>query len=333
MKNPLPSVDKSDNQYIEKHISKIEDKVKHAFTDLKPDSLYKPSEYFLKAGGKRIRPLLVVLSCGAVKGKVKNAYNAAAAVELLHNFTLVHDDIMDNADKRRGRDTMHIKYDVNTAILSGDGMLAIAYKSLLKDCKNNALSIMEAFTQGLVEVCEGQSYDKDYELKSKVSIEDYYIMIRKKTAAMLEMCCTIGALIGNGSKKEIKALANFGLDIGLAFQIQDDLLDVFGTNEFGKKTGGDLVEGKKTFLFLKALEVAKGKDKEKLLIVIKNKGINPDQVDDYKELYKKLGVLEIATKAVSEFNKKAIKSLNILDDSLEKRLLLQIANSLINRSK
>ncbi len=192
----------------------------------KPASLYEPGSYILNSGGKRLRPLLVLLSAKAVGGEFKNAYNAAAAVEMLHNFTLVHDDIMDNADKRRGRLTLHKKYDHNTAILAGDSLLSVAYEYLLKDCNGNAKEVVSSFTHGLIEVCEGQSMDTDFELRKNVALSEYITMIKKKTAAMAEMCCRIGALLGGGSKSQVNALGNYGLNLGIAFQIQDDLLDI-----------------------------------------------------------------------------------------------------------
>ena len=246
--------------------NKINKILSFALKNRNPISLYEPGSYILNSGGKRLRPLLVLLSAKAVGGKFNDAYNAAAAVEMLHNFTLVHDDIMDNADKRRGRLTLHKKYDHNTAILAGDSLLSIAYEFLLKDCNGNAKEVISSFTHGLIEVCEGQSLDTDFELRKNVSLSEYIVMIKKKTAAMAEMCCKIGALLGGGTKKQVNALGKYGLNLGIAFQIQDDLLDISADEkEFGKTIGGDLVEGKKTFLFLEALEKSKGEDRKKLL--------------------------------------------------------------------
>ena len=231
-----------------------------------PKSLYEPCSYILQSGGKHLRALFVLLATEAVGGKANQAYNAALSVEILHNFTLVHDDIMDSAEKRRGRETLHIKYDISTAILAGDNLIAVAYKYLLKDSKVNTLGILNKFNQSVIDVCEGQSLDKDFEIRKNVTIQEYLTMIQKKTAALIQMCCSIGAQIGNGTEVEIKALEKYGKNIGRAFQLKDDLLDIMGDAEdFGKNVGGDLVEGKKTFLFLKALELAKGKDKKELL--------------------------------------------------------------------
>ncbi|MBK7979522.1 MAG: polyprenyl synthetase family protein [Ignavibacteriae bacterium] len=285
-------------KYYIDEIQKFEKKYYKVVEGKFPKSLYEPCDYIINSGGKRLRPFLVMLSAKAVNSN-KSVLNAAIAVELFHNFTLVHDDIMDNADKRRGRATLHIKYDVNTAILAGDNLMAIAYQSLLKDCKNIGTSAVEDFTQGLIEVCEGQSLDKDFEIRKKVSIDEYLIMINKKTAALAETCCSIGAKLGGGNSNEIKSLKKFGKFLGLAFQIQDDLLDISADEaEFGKKIGGDLIEGKKTYLLLKALEKAKGENLKLVQKVIDQKGIQAEEVITYKKLYEDLGIIKDASDEV-----------------------------------
>jgi geranylgeranyl diphosphate synthase type II len=300
----------------------------------KPVSLYEPANYVIEGSGKKLRPILVLLAVKAVRGKPRTAYYAAAAVELLHNFTLVHDDIMDNAEKRRNKSTVHKKYDISTAILVGDGLLAVAYENLLKDCKSNSKLILKAFTKGLVEVCEGQSIDKEFETRKDVSIQEYILMIKKKTAAMMEMCCLIGAVLGGGNGKEIKGLADFGKNIGIAFQIQDDLLDITGNeDDLGKFVGGDLVEGKKTFLFLKALEKAKDTDRDKLLEVINNKGIKPEKIQEYKTLYTKLGVPDEAKKEILKYTKRALQSVNILKNIKDREYYSLLSDLLIKRTK
>jgi len=312
-----------------KKINKI---LSFALKNRNPISLYEPGSYILNSGGKRLRPLLVLLSVKAVGGKINDAYNAAAAVEMLHNFTLVHDDIMDNADKRRGRLTLHKKYDHNTAILAGDSLLSIAYEFILKDCDGNAKEVISSFTQGLIEVCEGQSLDTDFELRKNVSLSEYILMIKKKTAAMAEMCCRIGALLGGGTKTQVNALGNYGLNLGIAFQIQDDLLDISADEkEFGKTIGGDLVEGKKTFLFLEALEKSKGEDRKKLLKVIERKGIRKNQILTYKMVYEKLGVLDDARREIKGYTHKALRSINSLNEE-NKKIFKWLADSLIHRT-
>ncbi len=328
--------EKTDKFYslYERERSKFEKRLAASLKDRRPYSLYKPAAYILEEGGKRLRPMLVLFSVNEAGGKFADAYNASVAVELLHNFTLVHDDIMDNADIRRGRPTVHVKYDENTAILAGDSLLSIAYEQLLKDCSGNTKEIINAFTKGLVEVCEGQSLDKDFETQKNVSLDEYIIMIEKKTAAMLEMCCKVGAIIGGADKKEINALAKFGKNLGIAFQIQDDLLDITGNeNHFGKFVGGDLVEGKKTFLFIKALEKAGGADKKKLLYVVKNKGIKPAMIPEYKNLYMRLNVIDDAKEEIKSYTGRALKSIKILKNRKDKDIFKWLADSLIKRIK
>lgn len=326
--------EKDCHSLIKKERKTINAKLKKVLAKRKPRSLYEPSDYILADQGKRLRPLLVLFSAKAVGGTYKQAYNAALAVEMLHNFTLVHDDIMDNADKRRNKLTVHVKYDLNTAILAGDGLLAVAYEYLLKDLIIPGNNVVKYFTRGLVEVCEGQSLDKEFEVKKSVSINEYKTMITKKTAAMAEMCCAIGAQIGAGSIDEIKALSLYGRNLGIAFQIHDDLLDIVGDeNAFGKKIGGDLIEGKKTFLFLKGFEKAKGKEKASLVKIIVNKGIQPGEVDNYKKLYQKLGVLEDAKKEIVKYTHKALQQIIHIKNENDKLLFTFLAHSLIKRTK
>jgi geranylgeranyl diphosphate synthase, type II len=298
-----------------------------------PSSLYAPAYYIIKNGGKRLRPLVVLFACRSVGGSYRDVYNAASAVELLHNFSLVHDDIMDNAEKRRGMLTLHVKYDMSTAVLSGDSLLSVAYEYLLKDCRHDGSRVISEFTKGLIEVCEGQALDKMFESEKNVSIADYIGMIQKKTASMLIMCCKIGGILGKGSESEIRALSAFGKNIGIAFQIQDDLLDIQGYEEFGKTTGGDLMEGKKTFLFLRALEKSRGRDKADLEKIIKEKGISESEVNHYIELYKRNGIIEDAGTEIIKYTKKAIKALDSLKNEADKKLFCWLADSLIKRNK
>jgi geranylgeranyl diphosphate synthase type II len=322
----------SSEHEIKKLRKQIDNKLEKLFTGKQPESLYEPSSYILDGGGKRLRPLLVILAYKTVKGKVTGVTNAAVAIELLHNFTLVHDDIMDNSDKRRGRATIHKKYNISTAILTGDNLLAIAYKYLIKDCGNNANRIIDTFTNGVVEVCEGQSLDKDFETDDSVTLKKYFKMIEKKTAALLETSTSIGAQLAEGTEKEIKALTLFGRYLGIAFQVQDDLLDVFAREaDFGKFIGGDIVEGKKTFLLLSALENATGKDLSKLKTLIKNKGVDKKLVNDYKEIYLRLGIIEKAKDEVEKYMSKALKQLEIFDKS-KSQALVDLTNSLIDRN-
>ncbi len=315
--------------------NKIEKLLSKLLNNRKPKSLYEPCEYLLSGGGKRLRPFLVLISSRATGGKFKDVYNAALGIEVLHNFTLAHDDIMDNSDLRRGRLTLHKKYDINTAILAGDNLIAIAYESLLKDCKSNVKKIVQTFTQGIIEVCEGQSLDKEFESRNDVSISEYKKMIYKKTAALAEMSCKIGSLIVNANKKYVNAVSQYGKNLGIAFQIQDDLLDIIAEEEkFGKKIGSDLIEGKKTFLFLNAIKKAVNESDIQLLNkVIENKGIKPNEVSIYRKLYFDLGVIDLTKKEIEKYTKLALKSLEILPNNDGKQLMIHLANSLINRNK
>jgi len=330
----LNTIESKFNLIYRRELKQVDRILKRALSKRKPLTLYVPAYYIIESGGKRIRPWLVLLSAKAVGGKYSDAYYAGCAVELLHNFTLVHDDIMDNADKRRGRLTLHVKYDENTAILAGDSLLAVAYENLLKNCNGNSKEIFTDFTRGLIEVCEGQSLDKEYETKPVVNINEYIEMVRKKTAAMLQMCCSIGARIGNGSMDEITALSSFGRNIGIAFQIQDDLLDVTANeNEFGKTIGGDLMEGKKTFLLIDALSRAKGRNKIKLELLVKNKGIKSNRVLEFKKLYDDIGVLNSARHEIEKFTGLALRSIKVLKYNEDREMFSWLAESLIKRIK
>ncbi len=317
-----------------KDLKKVEQSLQKLLVNRKPKSLYNPCDYILQAGGKRLRPFLVLASAKSVNSNHKKVFNASLAVELFHNFTLAHDDIMDNSDKRRGRLTVHKKYDISTAILAGDSLIALAYECLLKDCGNNAKEVVSTFNHGIIEVCEGQSLDKEFETRKNVSIDDYLEMIYKKTAALAQMCCSIGGQLGGGNKEQIKALANYGKNLGLAFQIQDDLLDITADErELGKPVGGDLVEGKKTYLFLRALEKAKGNDKKLLLDVIKNKGIKKEEVQKYKEIYQRLNILEEAKNEINSYTEIALKNLTKLPNKEGKEILCWLAVTLTGRNK
>lgn len=312
----------------------IDKKLKKSLNQRNPFSLYNPASYILESSGKRLRPLLVLLSAKAVGGNYRKFYNAALSVEMLHNFTLVHDDIMDNADLRRGKLTLHKKFNLNTAILTGDILAAVAYEFLLKDSKVNAKEALESFTRGLVEVCEGQSLDTEFETRKTVSLPEYIVMIEKKTAALARTCCELGAYLADGNKQDIKALSNYGKYLGIAFQIQDDLLDITADKaEFGKRIGGDLLEGKKTFLFIKAMEKAKGKDKADFNKVIANKGIKENEIQKYKTLYEKLGVIDDARLAIKNYTKKALISIDKLSNKNEIEIFHWLADSLIKRNK
>jgi geranylgeranyl diphosphate synthase type II len=298
-----------------------------------PTSLYEPIRYVLAGGGKRIRPVLLMLSCEAVGGKARNALQASAAIEILHNFTLVHDDIMDHAASRRGRETVHTRWDTNVAILVGDELLALAYRALLLTKSPHIQEIAKVFTEGVVEVCEGQAYDKEFERRPSVRVSDYVLMIQKKTAKMVSVAAQIGALIGNGPASAIRALHRYGHHVGLAFQIQDDLLDIVGNeDELGKKVGGDLVEGKKTFLLLEALRAARGRDKQLLKDLVTNQGCVPENIPEYRRIYLETGAISSARSQIEKEIGTAKHELHRLPPTHARAILEWFADMLLHRT-
>ncbi len=298
----------------------------------KPNSVYFPIKYILEGTGKRIRPVITMLACESVCGKNNKSIFAATAVEMLHTFTLVHDDVMDNSSTRRGRKTVHKKWDVNTAILVGDEIIALSYKELLKTSSKNIESILKVFTNGIVKVCEGQALDKEFELRKNVILPEYIKMIDMKTGSMVSSAAEIGGIIGGGNSKEILALRKFGESIGRAFQIQDDLLDAISTKKtFGKEVGNDIISGKKTFLLLHAIKKAKGKDYQLLKSVINKNGTSGKNINKVKEIYKRLGIIEIALKAVKNEISIACRHLNKLPASKSREMLFWFASTLLQR--
>ncbi|MFA7626876.1 MAG: polyprenyl synthetase family protein [Candidatus Kapaibacterium sp.] len=249
------------------YLSLIEKRIAEYVPQLEPERLYEPFRYIMKEGGKRLRPILTVISAGIVGGNPEKAIDCGVAIEILHNFTLVHDDIMDNSPLRRGRQTIHEKWDSATAILTGDVMIGYAYRLLPNSAEHQRADAIRAiFTNELIEVCEGQVLDMMFNQKKEVDKSEYFQMIDKKTARLIESSALIGAHIGLGSDNEINALKHIARYIGLAFQIQDDLLDMTANqNNFGKKLGKDIVEGKKTFLIITAQQKAESMTDKKLL--------------------------------------------------------------------
>lgn len=323
---------KFDQKYV--RYKNLVDEYLHGFiTESKPNSLYQPIRYVLQGGGKRIRPLLVMLSCEAVGGRMRDALDAAAGIEILHNFTLVHDDIMDHAASRRGRATVHTKWDENVAILVGDELLACAYRALLKTRSDRIQDIAKIFTEGVVEVCEGQGFDKEFETSLDVTVEDYLLMIRKKTGKMVAVATEIGALIGEGTNREFRALGNYGRHVGRAFQLQDDLLDVVADEkEFGKTVGGDIVEGKKTFLLLEALRRARGKDRKLLLSIFREKGTSKRNVDEVRRIYHRTGAIQATMRRVQSDIAKANKELQSLRPTPARAMLVWFTDMLYHRT-
>lgn len=299
-----------------------------------PKSLYNPLIYFFSSGGKRLRSILLLLCANAVNSKMPNEpINQAIAIELLHNFTLIHDDIMDNSEKRHNKLTLHKKYDISTAILAGDALLALAYEFLSRDLKQNSEKIFQEFTNALTIVCEGQALDKEFEIKNKVSLNEYFNMISRKTGALIKSTCKIGALTQTTDQFVVNKLGEFGELIGIAFQIQDDLFDVIGDEKtFGKKKGSDLIEGKKTYLLLNAFKKARGKELNKIKELIKNKGIKSNKIKEYIDIYYNLGIIDLSKKEIENFRQRADLILEELKNQIDGENLKLFLSFVINRT-
>lgn len=277
----------------------------------KPAELYKPIDYILALGGKRMRPVLLLLAHQLFSDEVKKALNPALAIEVFHNFTLVHDDIMDKAPLRRSKATVHEKWNANVAILSGDAMLIQSYQYLSAVGEPQLKKVLDIFSKTALEVCEGQQYDMDFEIQAEVDIDSYLMMIEYKTAVLLAAALQIGALIGGASDEEANELYQFGRNIGLAFQLKDDLLDVFGDQKtFGKQVGGDIISNKKTYLYLKALSMAEGQDKMDLVNLYNDDGINPtEKVKKVSTIYSSLNIPEHTHQLMDSYYNIAMKHL------------------------
>lgn len=301
-----------------------------------PNNLYEPIEYAMHQGGKRIRPLLALMAADLFSGDIEKAKPAAIAIEVLHNFTLLHDDIMDKSPLRRGVPTVYNKYDTSAAILSGDTMYSLACKYLLRSETKLIPDLMECFTQGIIEVFHGQAYDMEFEERNDVRIEEYIEMIRLKTGVLLSTALKLGAITAFADKKDMDYLYNFGLNIGIAFQLQDDILDCWSNLEdFGKVTGTDIADNKKTFLYLKSLELADKDDKEVLTKYFSSTNFDKQEKEDaIKAIYHKLNLKAIAQELMQEYNNKAMESLDKIGvESQRKQNLIHFANKLMHRNK
>ena len=320
-------------RHYQRYKSIVDEQLRRCITKDEPRSLYAPAKYVLSGGGKRIRPLLVMLACEAVGGTMRQAVPAAVAIEILHNFTLVHDDIMDNALSRRGRPTVHTRWDTNVAILVGDELVAIAYRELLKTRSSRIARVVDIFTEGVVDVCEGQAYDKDFETRKRVSLNEYMLMIGKKTGKMVSVASEMGAVIGGGSAPEVRALREYGTNVGRAFQIQDDLLDVIADEKaFGKTIGGDIVEGKKTFLLIEAYARSRGADKALLRMIIERRGTPRKHIREVRAIYERCGVIDHAKKTIERNIIQANGQLSRLRETPAREMLYWFSQMLLNRN-
>jgi len=296
-----------------------------------PRSLYEPIDYILGLGGKRMRPILVLMAYQLFDKNIEKAISPALAIEVFHNFTLLHDDIMDNAPLRRGRKTVHKKWNNNVAILSGDAMLVQAFQ-LISEADNTIVKqILAVFSKAAIEVCEGQQWDMDFENRSNVSISDYLKMIEHKTAVLLGAALQIGGIIGGGTITEQKHLYAFGRNLGIAFQLKDDLLDAFGDTEtFGKQIGGDIMVNKKTYLYLKALELSDKDQRKNLEQYFSTNDTSELKVDAVKIIFLNLDIPELTTNLISEYHSRAMENLAAIN-SENKEPLLAFSALLLDR--
>lgn len=314
----------------------IEDALKGRSYGAHPRELYEPIEYIMSLGGKRMRPVLVLMACDFFDGDVQQALSPSIAIELFHNFTLVHDDIMDKAPLRRGKETVHVKWNDNIAILSGDAMMVRAYQELCKFDHALLPALLEIFSDTAAKVCEGQQLDMNYERVAKVSIPNYIKMIELKTAVLLGGALKIGALIGGAREEDAQRLYNFGKHIGIAFQLQDDILDVYAdADKFGKQKGGDIIANKKTYLLLKAIEMAESNRylKEELQQWIAAPHFDAkEKVEAVTNIYNFLNVKELARAEMKKQYEAAIACLKDIPVSGEKKdSLIAFADSLMVR--
>lgn len=299
-----------------------------------PRSLYEPFKYIMTGGGKRIRPVLTMIAAGAMCAKPEAAIEVAVAIEILHNFTLAHDDIMDNSPLRRGRATIHEKWDDSTAILTGDVMVGWAYRLLPNSSQSEQSDrINEEFTRALIEVCEGQALDTEFDHRSDVTCDEYFAMITQKTARLLEAAAVIGGLVAGGKGEQIEILRQYANNLGLAFQIQDDLLDSIANEEaFGKRIGQDIIEGKKTYLIHAALSKNLGKDDRDLMDkFFLHHGLDGDDLLLMKSLLERNGVFEETASKADELFDAAVMSLRKLENNFYVEMLQWLVSFLRRR--
>lgn len=321
------------NNFIE-YKSAVANYINQINFNKEPKELYEPIGYIANLGGKRLRPLLTLFAAEIFGAKANDGIHAAVAIELFHNFSLIHDDIMDEAPLRRGNKTVHEKWNVNTGILSGDAMLILAYQYFENYEPAVFKDLAKLFSKTALEVCEGQQLDINFETRSNVSIPEYIKMIEYKTAVLVGAALEMGAIVAKTSEKNKRAIYNFGRDLGIAFQLQDDYLDVFGeTAIFGKQIGGDILENKKTYLYLRALENASETDKANLLNWFTTKEGGREKIEAVKALFEKTNATTDTQQLIEEFTQKALLQLEILEvPNHFKEELKEFSLSLMNRT-
>jgi geranylgeranyl diphosphate synthase type II len=300
-----------------------------------PKNLYEPIRYILGLGGKKIRPVLTLMSAEIFDADYSKALPAALAVEVFHNFSLVHDDIMDDAPLRRGNVTVHEKWNINTGILSGDAMLILAYQYFEQYEPAIFRELAKLFSKTALEVCEGQQWDVDFETRSDVTIPEYLKMIEYKTAVLVAAAMKMGAIVAETSVENGELIYDFGLNLGLAFQLQDDYLDAFGNPAtFGKQIGGDIIENKKTYLYLKAIEFASAEEKAKLLQLFSvSLDENESKIEEVKSIFNSSGASSATQQAIQDYTLKAFATLDKMNISSDKKAMLQsFGENLMNRN-
>ncbi len=300
-----------------------------------PMELYEPADYIMSLGGKRLRPALLLMSYSLFNDEgIEKALPAAMAIEVFHNFTLVHDDIMDEAPLRRGQPTIHVKYGGNTAILSGDVMLIAAYEFLMQlNDRAKIIKVLDIFNKTAREVCEGQQLDMNFEKSDTVTAKDYLYMIGLKTSVLVAGAMQIGALLAGATARDARLIYDFGYNLGVAFQLQDDFLDVYGDPEkFGKKVGGDIVQNKKTYLLLHALQKAKGVTKKKLNFYLSNMTNEVEKIEGVRQIYNELGIPALSETIKATYQKRAFEKLHQISMPDERKAYLRkVANEMLGR--
>ncbi len=301
-----------------------------------PNRLYNPIGYTMQEGGKRLRPLLMLLTANLYTDNIEPYVSAALGVEMFHNFTLLHDDIMDNSPTRRGRESVHTKWGHNVAILSGDAMLIFAYKLILATPSEHLHKVLSIFNKLSLELCEGQQLDMDFEERNEVSMQEYMDMIELKTSVLIAGAMEMGGVLGGASDCDTNLIYNFGLNIGLAFQIQDDILDMYADSvSFGKPIGGDIIEGKKSFISLLCMEMAADEDKARLLDILHDsKGEDSVRVSEARAIFDKYDIKNIAEEVVKSYFDDAMAIMDAVEVSPErKEVVINYVQSLLYRSK
>ena len=320
-------------------ISEYQDLISRHFESIKyqkePNNLYEPIRYILSLGGKRLRPVLTLMATEVFDVDCQKALAAATAVEVFHNFSLIHDDIMDDAPLRRGNETVHEKWNINTGILSGDAMLILAYQYFEAYEPKIFQELAKLFSKTALEVCEGQQYDVDFETRDDVTIPEYLKMIEYKTAVLVAAAMKMGAIVAETTEENKNLIYDFGLNLGLAFQLQDDYLDAFGNPEtFGKQVGGDIIENKKTYLYLKAMEFASANEKKQLLHLFSFQSTdNTDKINSVKGIFNQTGASAATQKAIENYTFKALETLAKMNIGNDKKAILKaFAENLMSRN-